>query len=91
MQRFKDILFVVTADVSPDIAFQRAVELADQNQARLTVVEVIDEVPRRSWTPKNLQLKIIADCQQGLEKLVAGSSKKKKYRPGCSWASASSK
>ncbi len=63
MQRFKDLLFVVTADGSSEIAYQRAVELADQNQARLTVVEVIDEVPRRSWTPKNLQLKIIADRQ----------------------------
>ena len=76
MQRFKDLLFVVTADVSSAIAYERAAQLAEQNQARLTVVEVIDEVPRRSWTPKNLQLKIIADRQQGLEKLVAGSSKK---------------
>jgi hypothetical protein len=48
MQRFKDLLFVVTADILSAIAYERAAELAEQNQARLTVVEVIDEVPRRS-------------------------------------------
>lgn len=76
MQRFKDILFVVTADVPSETGIERASQLAEQNQGRLTVVEVIDEVPRRSWSPEDLQSRVTAHHQQGLEKLVVRCSKK---------------
>ena len=48
MQRFKDILCVATSDSLDHVALERAVALAENNQARLTVVEVIDELPRNT-------------------------------------------
>jgi len=82
MQRFKDILFVVTPDTPPGAAFKRASALADNNQARLTVIKVIDEIPNNtklpdsSLSPKDLQARLVADHQQGLEELAASCSKK---------------
>ncbi len=45
MQRFKNILCVTAPDSANVTALERATALADNNQARLTVVEVIDEIP----------------------------------------------
>lgn len=81
MKRFKAILFVVSNDIPAEVAFERALELAAKNQARLTVVEVIGEIPKRSWTPRDLQSRIIADRQQTLEKLVSRIGKNIKVQP----------
>ena len=77
MQRFKDILCVATSGSIGHVALERAVTLAENNQARLTVVEVIDELPRNTkliahtQSLEELQALIVAGHQQELEKLVA--------------------
>ena len=76
MQRFKDILCVVVPDVGGDTALERAVTLAKNNQARLTIVEVIDEIPPntklldRVLSPDDLQAMMIEEHRQRLEELV---------------------
>jgi len=77
MQRFKDILCVVASHTVSGAAMEHAVALANNNQARLTVVEVIDELPPnlqlvdRTLFPKDFQAKRAAEHRQGLEELVA--------------------
>ncbi len=77
MQRFKDIICVATPGSIGHIALERAVTLADNNQARLTVVEIINELPRNTkliahaQSLEELQAKIVAGHRQELEKLVA--------------------
>lgn len=77
MQRFKDILCVATSGSIDHVALERAVALADNNRARLTVVEVVNEIPRNTkliahaQSLDELQAKIVAGHRQGLEKLVA--------------------
>jgi len=46
MKRFKNILFVIDYDMQDNEAFNRAVALAENNQANLTVVSILDEFPR---------------------------------------------
>ena len=76
MQRFKDILCVVTPDAASGTALERAATLADNNQACLTVVEVIDEIPPntklldRVLSPEDLQAEMVAEHQKGLQELV---------------------
>lgn len=76
MQRFKNILFVVTHDSGTNSALERAVMLADHNQARLTVVDVVKEIPGNTRLPnknlsvEDLQEKLIADNRQRLEDLI---------------------
>ena len=45
MQRFKDILYVVVPNSVNDVALNHAVAIANNNQARLTIVQVIDKTP----------------------------------------------
>ena len=44
MKRFKDILFVVETGETCEPALERAVTLAESNQARLTVVVVVERI-----------------------------------------------
>lgn len=82
MQRFKDILCVATSGSIDHVALERAVALAENNQARLTVVEIIDELPRNTkliahaQSLEELQALIAAGHRQGLEKMVASWSRK---------------
>lgn len=77
MQRFKDILCVATPGSIDHVALECAVVQAGYNQARLTVVEVIDEMSRdttlidHTQSLEELQAKVVAGHRQGLEKLVA--------------------
>ena len=48
MQRFRNILFVATPDSNNDAALERAATLAENNQARLTVIEVLEAMPPHS-------------------------------------------
>lgn len=82
MQRFKDILYVAAPGSIDHVALERAVTLADNNQARLTVVEVIDQMPRitklidQILLLEEFQEKIVAGHRQRLEELVAPWRKK---------------
>jgi len=77
MQRFKNILCVVNTDMQDTIAVEHAAKLAERNQASLTVVEVIDEVPpnttlfERTMSSIDLQAEIIAEHQNRLQTLVS--------------------
>jgi universal stress protein E len=86
MQRFKDILCVATPGSIDRVALERAVTLSENNQARLTVVEAIEEIPRNTKLIDNIesfeefQAKIVKGYRQGLEKLVAPLSRKIKIQ-----------
>ena len=45
MKRFKNILFVSEPELKGGNAFERAVMLAENNQAQLTVVSIMEEIP----------------------------------------------
>jgi len=45
MQRFKNILLVYDDTEQRKLTLERAVNLATRNQARLTIISVIDEIP----------------------------------------------
>jgi universal stress protein E len=77
MHRFKDILFVVTPDDNhSDATLERALTLAEKNQARLTVVGLVDDfpdsiqLPSSSLPPDELKNKIVASYKNKLEKMV---------------------
>ena len=76
MKRFKNILCVVVSDVGVGAALERAVALAINNQANLTVVEIVDEIPPdtklfdRVMSPNDLQAKMVEEHRQRLEELV---------------------
>ena len=76
MQRFKKIL-LVSDEEKGGVAFERAVSLAKTNQAQLTVVEVIEEIPRGLYmsitvmTPEELRKLFLVDRQKCLEQLIA--------------------
>ena len=48
MKRFKNILFVADAELQGGDAFEEAVRLAENNQAQLTVVSVLEDLPSGS-------------------------------------------
>ena len=76
MKRFKSILCVVNTNIQDTVAMEHAVKLADRNQASLTVVEVIDEIPpnttlfERTMSSIDLQAELIAVHQNRLQELV---------------------
>ncbi len=76
MQRFKNILCVVSVDQKDNAALEHAAKLAENNQASLTVVEVIDEIPPntklldRVLSSYDLQAKMVDEYRQKLEELV---------------------
>ena len=82
MQRFKNILCVVNTELNDTSALEHAAKLAANNQASLTVVEVIDEIPpnttlfERTLSPVDLQKKIVIEHQKKLEEMVSPWSKK---------------
>lgn len=45
MQRFKNILYVMVPDSDNEVALNHAVTLANNNQAHLTIIQVIDKIP----------------------------------------------
>ena len=74
MQRFKNILCVVGTELKSSSALERAVTLAENNQASLTVVEVIDDAASSAKVhdrTAGLQESIVVEHQRRLEELVA--------------------
>lgn len=71
MKRFSNILFVSNSEGDESAAFQRALNLAKNNQARLKVISVFE--PPRSRTDKNLLDLLIGEQREHLEGLVENS------------------
>ncbi len=46
MKRFNNILYVVGSGSNEETAFNRAIDLADANQAKLTIIGVFDDINR---------------------------------------------
>ena len=77
MQRFKNILLVIDAKTESRAALERVITLAKKNQALLTVVDVIKELPRymrpleTSKPPVELQKQVVEKRRCDLERLIA--------------------
>ncbi len=77
MQRFKNILYVATPDSVSEAALKRATTLAKNNQAHLTVVEVIDKIPSNIKlpdgvpSPEEFQASSITEHSKRLQQLIA--------------------
>lgn len=76
MQRFKNILYVIESGHARKPALERAVALADSNQANLTVVGVIPRVPAGIGMPdggpisRDLQTAMVSEREAQIEPLV---------------------
>jgi len=76
MRRFKNILFVADSGLKGSDAFERAVSLAENNQASLTVVDVAERVTAGIGMPDggpisaDLQAATVSEHTQGLEALI---------------------
>ena len=76
MKRFNDILCVVESSETDKPALERAVALAENNQASLTVVEVVERVTTGIGIPEggpisaDLQGAMVSAREQDLESLV---------------------
>jgi len=81
MQRFKDILFIASPDSVGGAALECAATLAVNNQARLRVVRVIEEMPLelklvdRVLTADDLQAEIVTKHRQKLEQQLVAWNK----------------
>lgn len=77
MKRFKNILLVFDFDLKQQIAVERAVSLARQNEASLTVFNVVRKLPadaRMAITimpPQQLFEQVIADHREKVDALAA--------------------
>ena len=83
MNRFKDILCVVETSETCKPILERAVTLAENNQARLTVIVVIEKriisgigMPEGGPITADLKAAIVSDHSQKLETMVAPYRKK---------------
>ena len=80
MRRFKNILFVVEPDSDCTAAFARAVELAKENQADLTVMDVVEHIPDERWmavtalTPKEIVDSIAEERRESLNRMIHSDS-----------------
>lgn len=74
MKRFKNILYFADDSRAPDHSLARAVALAGSNQARLTVVDVLDKVDGQIFSPNDLakatREALIARRQEELDYMV---------------------
>lgn len=77
MKRFKDILFYTDGKADSRLALDRAVDLANRNHGRLTVVNVLEELPRElsrvaaAFPLEDLQSMAMQEARERLESLVA--------------------
>jgi len=77
MKRFKNILLVCDFDAKQHMAVERAVSLAKQNEARLTLFSVVRELPAdvrmaiTSVLPQELLELVINDRQEKVDALAA--------------------
>ncbi len=77
MKRFKNILVVHDGRESGQATLTRAIDLARRNQAKVTVVQVIDQIPRNyrmlivSLLPEEIMAVVVREHTALLEKYVA--------------------
>ncbi len=78
MQRFKNLLLVLEDSADQEVALQRAIDLATINQARLTIIDVLKDVPHdmsrlmgQSWSRELHQI-MVKERRSGLEELIEG-------------------
>ena len=74
MKRFKNILYVAQNIEACKPSLERAVTLAENNQARLTVVDVVDtsiEMPEDNSLPTELRSALLKTHAEQLENLVS--------------------
>lgn len=77
MKRFKNILCVITTPATGRALLERAVTLADSNQARLTVVAVAEHVsigmgmPEGGPVSDGLQAAVVESAQRKLDQAIA--------------------
>ena len=77
MKRFKNILLVYDGRESGQSTLAKARELATRNQAKLTVIQVIDQIPSdyrmliTSITPKKIMKLAIKEYTRRLENYIA--------------------
>jgi len=82
MKRFKNILLVSDLKSEGQSALERAVSLAVWNQANLTIIDFIDELPKNfkkifsARQPKKLQACILKTKQKQMEKVAASIRRK---------------
>ena len=82
MKRFKNILFVKEPATASEATLDRAVALAQNNQANLTVIDVVEPLPAsfsaipKGFTSETLRQAIIDERREQLEHLVALARKK---------------
>jgi hypothetical protein len=83
MQYFKNILIVVLDKTGNKALLERSAALAQRNQACLTVMDVVPELPRNisaliiSGSPEELQQYMIEKRSEELEQLIAPLRQKK--------------
>ncbi len=77
MQRIKKILYVAAPGSVSDAALEQAVALANNNQASLTVVRVIDKlpvninIPKPVLSPEDPQAYIVEEHLKELQGLIS--------------------
>jgi len=77
MKRFKNILCIVDTKAEDNIVLDHAVKLATNNQARLTVVEIIDDTQANEkslegiFSLESLQKKLVTDHENTLQELIS--------------------
>ena len=82
MKRFKNILFVKEPATASEAILDRVVALAQNNQANLTVIDVVEPLPAsfsaipKGFTSETLRQAIIDERREQLEHLVALARKK---------------
>jgi len=83
MKRFKNILLYTNGEAGSQFALHRAVDLANRNQGRLTVVSVLEELPREllrlavAIPSENLQRMAMLEVRRRLETFVAPLQQKR--------------
>ncbi|RKZ63840.1 MAG: universal stress protein [Gammaproteobacteria bacterium] len=81
MKRFKKLLLVCDFDIKQDMAVERAVSLAQQNEAKLMVITVVKDIPAdmamaiTAITPQEVFQLVIDDQQKRVDALVADMRK----------------
>ena len=79
MKRFKNILFVKEPAASCEADLERTVLLAKNNQASLTIIDVVEPMPSglsampKGFIPETLRNAIIDERRENLEQLVASA------------------
>jgi len=76
MQRFKNIICVIVPGLKSQDILERAVNLTINNQAKLTLIQVIDDMPltgkllAKALSPEDIHEKMIIEYQRQLEELI---------------------